>query len=850
MRQVAEVLPFLKNLSSKESVKILHKCDNYYITLHYPRNPVSRTIIVAFDIISGCYSEKGFGVDFCLANNYPVIFVSHKGRTFFQGISKSFLYDVLHPYLIDKDVVTYGSSLGGYAAIYYADILNARAFSISPRCSIDPKFKIKFNDNKLNCVFLHDPMHAKRLDGSKYHFFLYDSLSQRDDFYFKRVILPSLDSKFKVLELPFSSHPSAPFLNKTVRLLKPLVLSFFKGEDIASLNFVSFQEEKNSKNFLYLNLSLDNLLNKAKDRFDNKEWKSVASLLYVPMIFYKLKSDEAAFMLAVSLAKVSHQGKLIKLYKISKEFNYSNPKKAVALAGDMMTRKQYTDAILFWECVVNIYSQFPLGVYVRLASAYISINKFQEADKALQKCIEKDKSFKPAVDLLDRVASLQAKKLSINVNKISEADRHFRFGTKVDGNIVRQKDINDLKIMGWAEVRNDDAASVAVKYKGKVSYFPFNIERPDVIRVLVSKFDCKKQDLSSKCGVQVSAELGDGAKVGLCLNGDITWTHDVSLMPVPELVEGKDNWLFLANDQNRSIDQFTGKLLLDDQKKLAWESYASDFFQFSKQFNTLYVIANSKERVLPDLYPYPQGQEILSHQVERILSNSLVNIVNPLAENYKNTKAYYRTDTHWSDLGAFNAFKLCMKTLGYSENYNEYFNFLEREVIGDLGSKLNPPVSSFKMVHAFNGGKKSVRCVFDNKIQKTGSLKVYLNEDAAYQKSVVMFGGSSLTAGGFSRYFTYFFSRVVVINLPGSIVKEIVDYENPDHVIVQTNERYLTNSGKFYQAAVDSSLLKIFNVMSFDELSEYIKYFDSLNDEGEFYYKKLFSDAARSFSAR
>ncbi|HCA00642.1 MAG TPA: hypothetical protein DEO68_00335 [Halomonas campaniensis] len=843
------MLNFSEASNSMAEVRVLYRSDDYYITLHYPINSVGQTIIVAFDTIDGVYSEKGFGVNFCLANNLPVIFVSHKERTFFQGVSKKLLYNILHPYLIGKDVVTYGSILGGYAAIYYADVLNARAFAISPRCSADPKFKKKFGKNNLDeNIFLHDFLSTKNNGKQKYHFFTYDPFNSRDDYYFKEVIFPSLNGSFKVLELPFSSHPSAPFLSRKVNLLKPLALSFFQGEDIGLLSFISPQASSGAKSLFYLNIDLDTVLSKARDSFADGRWEEVASLLYVPLIFHKFQSEEAAFMLAVSLLKEGHKKELILLCRVSKKFNYIEYKQATSLAERAMAGKNYIDAISLWECIIKIYSKFPLGVYVRLASAYIMTSEFKKAEQVLEQCLDINESFKPALDLLDRVASLQAKKFTVSIREIAKPSCYFRLGTKVDGTIVRQKELYNLKVMGWAQIKKGDVSAVAVQYKNKISYFSFNIERPDAVQFLVTKLGLNPKELSSRCGVKVAQELGEGAKFGFCVNGKTEWTHVLSLTPVAELVKGRDNWLFLANDQNCSVDQFTGKLLLDEDKKLAWCSYANDFYEVSKKFNALYVIANSKERVLPGLYPFSQGVEILAHQVENILSDSSVNVVNPVDENSKNIQSYYETDTHWSDVGAFNAFKLCMKAFGYNDEFDVFFEFFGREVVGDLGSKLTPPVSSIRMTHSLRDkAKGSVKCVFDNKIKKTGSLEINLNETAVYEKTVLLFGGSSLKAGGFARYFSYFFSRVVVINLPGSIVKEIVDHECPDHIIVQTNERYLISPGRVYETVVGSPLVKSFKMMSQKELLNFVESINELDDESESYYKKLFGDAALSF---
>ncbi|MGM0831826.1 MAG: hypothetical protein ACQEUK_03240 [Pseudomonadota bacterium] len=799
--------------------EVIYKSEDYYVTIHHPLEVFNNVIVVAFDIIFGSYSEKGFGVDFCLANNIPIIFVSHKDETFFQGLSKKKLAEVLEPYLAEKDVVTYGSSLGGYAAIYYADALNARAFAISPRCSVDPGFKKVFPGDRFKVEFKHSEIKAEKC--SKYHFFAYDPFNERDHFYLNNIITPSISCDYKILELPFTSHPSAPFLNNKVSILKSLALGFFGNKDIGELDFILPQEEQN---LFYLGLDFNFLLQKAKKSFEKHDWEEAASYLYVPLLVQGNKNGDAVFILAYSLLKINRIKELREVYGLAKKEDYERPALAISIAEKYMANKEYTDAALVWNCIINIYSKFPSGVYVRLASAYVSVGEYMQAEKWLQHCLDLDSSFSPALDLIDRVKSLQAKKFLVRVNRVQKNNRLFHFESKFNGQIVRQRDLDALTLMAWSEIRKGENISFLVKNNEKIKCFKFETARPDVINHLMAKLKVAKEDLVERCGVRVTTNLRDGSKIGVLIDGEEQWTHEISLVPVVELVHGKDNWLFLANDHNRSVDQFSGKLLLGEKDKKKWEDYIKEVKVVSENFHTISVIANSKEKVLPDLYPYEKSSITITNQVEEIYSYFGLELVNPIVRNFNNKLAYYKTDTHWSDLGSFNAFSLCMEKLGYNVSFDRFFTFKSRQVIGDLGSKLTPPVSSEKMVYSLRSKLGAVTCVFNNKIKGTGNIKIYVNNDSFYNEKIVMFGGSSLDSGNFARYFSYFFARVVVVNLPGHIVMQIIEHEKPSHLILQTNERYLVAPGKIHSTMAESPICSKIRSMKESELKECAAY--------------------------
>jgi len=62
-----------------------------------------------------------------------------------------------------------------------------------------------------------------------------------------------------------------------------------------------------------------------------------------------------------------------------------------------------------------------------------------------------------------------------------------------------------------------------------------------------------------------------------------------SLAPVMEVLEGREGWLFLANDTNASIDQFTGKKRLDAEQKQQWQHFVDGIGPLQRELSSSLV---------------------------------------------------------------------------------------------------------------------------------------------------------------------------------------------------------------------------------------------------------------------
>ncbi len=134
---------------------------------------------------------------------------------------------------------------------------------------------------------------------------------------------------------------------------------------------------------------------------------------------------------------------------------------------------------------------------------------------------------------------------------------------------------------------------------------------------------------------------------------------------------GKDNWLFLGNNYARCVDTLQGRISLPS-KKLKWQTakyvkmrdeakkYGSEFIVF---------IGPNKSSIYPEYLPpvvVPGKLRYISPLTEslRAAGMEVYDPTDRLMEAKSVNLLYYRTDTHWNTLGAYEAFEGFRKRAG------------------------------------------------------------------------------------------------------------------------------------------------------------------------------------------
>ncbi|MCQ4299671.1 hypothetical protein NAV11_07065 [Pseudomonas songnenensis] len=207
--------PKYKRLGESDSFLI-----NYY-------DNGSDILFVVFNRTRSTKRSPAFGLDFLLAQGFSVVVCYQDNDTQYQSLSFERFRECVLPVTVGKRVFTYGSSLGAYAAVYYAGAVGATVIAAAPKNSAHPLLfspRGRFSEE----LFKHEDLGSLGLTKNPV-FVMVDPMRKQDIFFVKAYVVSSYPEA-KVLELPFSGHACLKYLLE-IGKLKSLVLSIvYDGE--------------------------------------------------------------------------------------------------------------------------------------------------------------------------------------------------------------------------------------------------------------------------------------------------------------------------------------------------------------------------------------------------------------------------------------------------------------------------------------------------------------------------------------------------------------------------------------------------------------------------------------------
>lgn len=336
--------------------------------------------------------------------------------------------------------------------------------------------------------------------------------------------------------------------------------------------------------------------------------------------------------------------------------------------------------------------------------------------------------------------------------------------------------------------------------------------RPDVLREVLLETDLIDSHPQLYCGFRFLFPL-DGVTMPIYLyaGNKKTLLTEITLPLQPRLAEpiqqentalkvlkGKDNWLFLDNDTNFSVDQHRGYIALSDSCLELWAKYVSDWKETFSLWGSkaIFLVAPTKESVLGKYHPYAEADEQVIAPIFQLMSADMY--LYPMAElKAVGDQSFYKTDTHWTHIGAGLTTKLVAQKLGlHNKKIEAVFKkdqYQTKAHVGDLGNKLDPPnqqLASFLI--GFNYRKW---IVFDNALPNFGRVLCIEYEPALIDGTCLVFGSSS-SYSMFS-YLCRLFRRVLFIHSAGCIDRTLLLKVKPDYCIAQTNARFMVRAPHF-----------------------------------------------------
>jgi dienelactone hydrolase len=172
--------------------------------------------------------RPGFGEAFFQTEGITAIHVMTHSNNWFQYPEMTALLALVRQASAGAErLLSYGSSMGGYAALRFASEIGAHAaLALSPQFSLDPRkvpFETRWAPERRRIRFL-DSLDGAITPGSRM-ILAYDSTLEADR---RHAELLAAETDIILLPLPYAGHPAGGFLNDA-RLLRPLVLTALDG---------------------------------------------------------------------------------------------------------------------------------------------------------------------------------------------------------------------------------------------------------------------------------------------------------------------------------------------------------------------------------------------------------------------------------------------------------------------------------------------------------------------------------------------------------------------------------------------------------------------------------------------
>ena len=218
-------------------VQTLISHPRHRVSAHLPPKP-SDTLVITFNPIRKGLSETGFGSGFIQWLGFTHVFVSEGADSLYQDLAPEDLIAAIAPLVAGHDrVFLYGSSLGGHAALYYANWLKARAVAISPRLPAHPYFRpwLTAGTRRLGRAALRHHDLPEVADPTLSPVILHDPWTAADDAYVERFVRPAYPEAW-YLPVRGAGHRVARVLAYQHRL-KPVLADIFLNDRMPVLDY-------------------------------------------------------------------------------------------------------------------------------------------------------------------------------------------------------------------------------------------------------------------------------------------------------------------------------------------------------------------------------------------------------------------------------------------------------------------------------------------------------------------------------------------------------------------------------------------------------------------------------------
>lgn len=226
LRELARV-----NLTANTKVTILADKTEYRMT-YFQQKQTSNILFITFGTAPSGLEGQPFGFDFLIKQGFDLIYVAQQKGSQYQNLSIEEFKHYIQPVIRQQKIFTYGSSLGGYCALYFAGCIHATAIAAGPRNPCDPCLKI-FKGSEVGPyrdMPHHHPKIAETPRSIHQPFIVYDPAIDIDQTFFINQVQPAYPNA-QVWAIPHGGHPTLQILAEQ-GILKRFVLSIVEDQQL------------------------------------------------------------------------------------------------------------------------------------------------------------------------------------------------------------------------------------------------------------------------------------------------------------------------------------------------------------------------------------------------------------------------------------------------------------------------------------------------------------------------------------------------------------------------------------------------------------------------------------------
>lgn len=287
---------------------------------------------------------------------------------------------------------------------------------------------------------------------------------------------------------------------------------------------------------------------------------------------------------------------------------------------------------------------------------------------------------------------------------------------------------------------------------------------------------------------------------------------------------GRDGWMYYTLDRNLQIA--SGEYVLSDKELGAILKQQIQIQSKLKKQGIEYVLIlpTSKVSIYPEYIrsgDFHVRETPVDQLAQYIQANSDIRVIplkNALLDAKNEGQVFFRTDTHWTEFGAYMGYREIIRELnefGLLSDAPEEVTFESFEYQGEMGglmgnSKLVPPEKTTQSVitakdayRVEEGELYQSFQVISRQYQVNTPCYLYENDSKAY--TLLMYGDSMFGSWNATELLAEHFNHMAYV-WGGDIQQEYIDLLEPKIVIFELTERYLdqlTNRNRIFAYRLD-----------------------------------------------